>query len=383
MAVPVFISWSGEESKFVASHLRQLIKLTCTAAEPWTSADDLGYGSMWSYQLMSQLQATHFGIICLNRGNVNSPWLHFEAGALAKSLDGSAVFPYLIDMPLTELSGPLAQFQAVRADRGGTLSLITALNKILREKKEPSQTDEDLRRLFDLVWPQFEHHLQQAPTIPRKAGPERSNTEVLGELLSLTRLHSRILASVLRPSPGFPMPLQTSVQRSEPAPADAFDSDRARLRFVAMRGEAMDLREQGRYDDALNLLRQADALQPGDLETQIDIAVTETYLPHKPYEESINKLFTLVRGHEGSPDSPPRHESILAKAYYNLACIKNIARAEQGKAYSLDEVFDNLEAAFAGYSPYIDTALADKDLADISSHSRFQELVQRYGNAQP
>jgi TIR domain-containing protein len=95
----VFISWSGNESQSVASSLRKFLKRICTAADPWMSHDDLEAGALWQYQLMKELQSTHFGIICINRTNLNSPWLHFEAGALAKTLDSSAVFPYLVGLP--------------------------------------------------------------------------------------------------------------------------------------------------------------------------------------------------------------------------------------------------------------------------------------------
>ena len=69
---------------------------------------------------MKHLQAPHimhFGIICVTEVNQENPWLNFEAGALAKTLNQSRVCPYLIGMRPSDLKGPLSQFQSIHADK--------------------------------------------------------------------------------------------------------------------------------------------------------------------------------------------------------------------------------------------------------------------------
>jgi tetratricopeptide (TPR) repeat protein len=362
MSLRVFISWSDNHSQFVASKLAELLKLTCTAAEPWVSNRDLAAGTVWTFELIKQLQATHFGIICVNRNNLNSPWLHFEAGALAKSLDASAVFPYLIGCPASDVSGPLSLFQSVDADREGTFKLVTAVNRTLRDRQEPSQPDGNLQALFDKFWPDYRGDLGRAPKVPLDAGPERSDSQILAELLTGQRQQSRMLFSMLRAGTTFRPPIQTD--------------DYLNLSFEELRADAMTLRRNGHYAAALDLLKKALALQPGDLETLIDIAVTETYLPDAVYGDSARKLQDLIREH--TTGQTLSEESIIAKAYYNSACVRQIARVEQGLDYSLDEVFDDLEQAFMRYPAYVNTALADHDLAQLWEHPRFKELIKRY-----
>jgi TIR domain len=378
MSLKVFISWSGNESQFVASQLRKLLKRLCSAAEPWISHDDLSAGTVWQFEILKQLQSTYFGIICVNRENMNSPWLHFEAGALAKSLDTTSVFPYLIGLPSSALSGPLTLFQSVNADKVGTFKLISALNKVLRERQEPSHEDADLQAVFDAMWPDYERELKESRKVPLDAGPERSNEDILSELVTTARKHSRLLSSILRASPSYRPPIQGVEQPQAIVP----DEDLLSVSFEELRDTAKRLRLSGQHVQALEVFQQALALQCGDLETLIDVAVTETYLQPCDYEESIKKLGELVREHATRDGSAQVEESILAKAYYNLACIKHIARTEQDKPYTDADILDDLEMALNMYPAYINTAYADRDLARIKSHPRFKALLDKFRRAE-
>jgi class 3 adenylate cyclase len=150
----VFISWSGTKSREVAAALRQWIPAVLPTSEPWI-ASELPAGSDWSREITHRLQQARIGIICLTEDNKDSPWLLFEAGALARA---GRLHLYLIDLPAAELAGPLAQFQAARADRDGTWQLIAALNHAA-EGKVPENV---LRAQFDHSWPQLQHALVAA-----------------------------------------------------------------------------------------------------------------------------------------------------------------------------------------------------------------------------
>ena len=116
----VFISWSGERSKDLAHALRRWLKYVVQAAEPWMSEEDIGVGHRWNNEVSSQLETTDFGVLCVTPENADSTWLHFEAGALAKSLKSSRVVPVLLGMSKTDLRLPLSQFQSCEANRNGT-----------------------------------------------------------------------------------------------------------------------------------------------------------------------------------------------------------------------------------------------------------------------
>jgi class 3 adenylate cyclase len=171
----VFISWSGTRSREVAVSLKQWIPALLPTSEPWI-ASDLPTGSNWSREITHRLQQAHTGIICLTEENRNSPWLLFEAGALARA---GKLFLYLIDFDAAELAGPLAQFQATRANEEGTWKLILALNSAT-EQQAP---ENELQDRFNRRWPQ----LRDSLAATRAPGVETLSL-VFGDVVGSTRL---------------------------------------------------------------------------------------------------------------------------------------------------------------------------------------------------
>ena len=113
-----FISWSGEPSLTIARSLRDWLGNVINAANPWMSGEDIAAGALWSQEVSEALSATDIGVLCVTIRNQRSPWLNFEAGALAKALNQSRVIPYLVGLSAGELEGPLKQFQAAAAGPG-------------------------------------------------------------------------------------------------------------------------------------------------------------------------------------------------------------------------------------------------------------------------
>lgn len=85
----VFISWSGELSKNIAEIFRQWIPGVIQAVKPYYSPDDITKGTRWNSEIAKELDASKIGIICLTPNNLESPWIMFEAGTLAKNIDKS------------------------------------------------------------------------------------------------------------------------------------------------------------------------------------------------------------------------------------------------------------------------------------------------------
>jgi len=83
----VFITFSGERSRSVASALHRWIPRVLQSVAPWLSEEDIQKGKRWRPEVAKALSETHFGILCLTPDNLLSPWIHFEAGALAKSIE--------------------------------------------------------------------------------------------------------------------------------------------------------------------------------------------------------------------------------------------------------------------------------------------------------
>jgi len=179
----VFVSWSGERSHSLGDALHDWIPLVLHYVEPWLSQADIEAGQRWAEQVAKELEASNFGIICVTRENVASPWVLFEAGALAKSMQGSRVIPLLLDLEVRDITGPLAQFQAKKAERTGLLEVIQSLNQLA---PHPVQ-DDRVTQLFDALWPELEKKIAAIPKTAAQAKHARPQPEILEELVTSVR----------------------------------------------------------------------------------------------------------------------------------------------------------------------------------------------------
>jgi hypothetical protein len=185
----VFICWSGERSQAVAQSLRDWMPLVLHFVQPWLSDVDIAAGERWTQSVAKELETTNFGVICLTRENITSPWILFEAGSLAKSFQGSRVIPLLLDLEFSEISGPLAQFQAKKIDKDGINEMMQSINQAEPQPIPETRTKE----LFEALWPKLEKQLSSVPKKAASPKTTRPQHEVLEELVASVRsLDSRL-----------------------------------------------------------------------------------------------------------------------------------------------------------------------------------------------
>ena len=185
----VFISWSGEASKAVAEELRDWLPLVLHYVKPWMSDIDIDAGDRWADSVATELESSKFGIICVTRENANSPWVLFEAGALAKSMKGGKVIPLLFDLDFREISGPLAQFQAKKLEKIGVGEVVQSINLAADSPDDSARATQ----LFEALWPKFEAAISSIPTDIEPMRPSRPEGEILEELVASVRtLDNRI-----------------------------------------------------------------------------------------------------------------------------------------------------------------------------------------------
>jgi hypothetical protein len=135
--------------------------------------------------LNRELEQTDFGIVVLTPESLLAPWIHYEAGALAKKVETGAVSPYLVDIPeKTTVTGPLAQFQSKLANEKETLDLLKEINK--RVQGTGKLNDTRLNETFKLFWPSLEKVLSSIPT-ERMQQAKRPQEDVLTEILERVR----------------------------------------------------------------------------------------------------------------------------------------------------------------------------------------------------
>ena len=191
----VFLSWSGDKSKFVAEALRGWLRKVIQAIDPWLSSEDVEKGSRWGSEIAAKLNESDAGIICVTPDSLDSRWLNFEAGALSKSIKDIRVATYLIGLKPTDIEGPLVQFQASEANAVDTLKLMKTINRGLGDHSLP---ESELAETFHLRWPELEAKLKEAGSLTPSTGEKRTDREILEEILSLVRASRKVFDTLSR-----------------------------------------------------------------------------------------------------------------------------------------------------------------------------------------
>jgi hypothetical protein len=182
--VKVFISWSGELSRSIATALTEWLKSVVQHVDPWMSDEKIGSGARWSDAIAKSLGETNFGIVCVTQANQREPWLIFEAGALAKSVKLARVVPLCIDLLPSQVTGPLSDFQGRQLDRHGVSRLVHDINAALEKPMPKEQMD----TVFDVWWPRLEAAAGKAiKAAPLDTEPRRSAEDMLEELVERIR----------------------------------------------------------------------------------------------------------------------------------------------------------------------------------------------------
>lgn len=203
----VFISWSGDLSKQVAELLREWIRDVLQGIETWVSTDDIDKGSLWFGDISGQLSETSVGILCLTRENITSPWILFEAGALAKGLSGSHVCPLLVNLKYSDLTPPLSMCNGTLPTKEDMLKLVKTINAQNGDKRITEEVR--VEKAFARWWDEFEAKFQEILNSykPQKELQSRSSEDMLQEVLQIGRALQRNW-----PSFSFPLPLEWYVR---------------------------------------------------------------------------------------------------------------------------------------------------------------------------
>jgi TIR domain len=179
----VFISWSGAQSENLARALKDWVPMVLQSVDPWLSGADIPAGDRWAASIADKLEDSNLGIICITPENIASPWILFEAGALAKRVQEGHVIPLLLDIELQDFAGPLAQFQAKKVEREGLFDVIDSIN----QKSDIKLTSTQLEKQFEALWPELEKAISAIPKNPTLVKQRRQQQEILEEVVSSIR----------------------------------------------------------------------------------------------------------------------------------------------------------------------------------------------------
>lgn len=179
----IFISWSGNRSGACAKALRDWLPCVMQSVKLWCSSEDIAKGARGGQEIAQKLESVNFGIVCLTPSNLKNEWIHYEAGALSKNLDNSALFTLLLGLQPTDVKPPLGHFQHTQINREEILKLVQAINS----KAEKMLSSEVLSATFEAFWPKLESIFQTLPPESTPTPTKRTEKDLLEEVLSILR----------------------------------------------------------------------------------------------------------------------------------------------------------------------------------------------------
>ena len=185
----LFISWSGDSSEELARYLDGWLRRMAIGVIPWVSSLDIQAGRSWRQELDQGLSDSGLGLFVLTRNTQSTPFVCFEAGALASRR--IAVIPYLIDLTPAELAPVFSEFQSKPANRPGTWQLVQELHAHSTESTK-LRTDQ-LPNHFAILWPELERRLGEAVRLVKAASRTLGFSEVI-EAIGYVRQELRSLA---------------------------------------------------------------------------------------------------------------------------------------------------------------------------------------------
>ena len=190
MATKIFVSWSGDLSNKLAEAVRQWLPSVLQFAKPYFTPSDIEKGARWGSDILSELDSSDVGIICLTKDNLQEPWILFESGALSKNFEKSKVCTLLFDVDTTDLTGPLTIFQNTKFDKRDFKKLVKTINSSGGDAK---LEDSVLNDVFEMWWPKLDEKVSSILEAEKDSDEVSSRTErdILEEVLELTRLNTR------------------------------------------------------------------------------------------------------------------------------------------------------------------------------------------------
>jgi hypothetical protein len=174
----VYISWSGQRSYRFALLIRNLLRKVIPELEVWVSSEDIQDGARWSSDLIEILNQVTFCLICANPSNQLSPWLQYELGAIAMSVDRYAIRVLLHELTSYSIKGPLSLYDSVQVTKNEFQKLFEDLLANFTRIRLPRF---DMVANLDQHWPSFQQDFSEigmvSQVLPDQAIPEEEPAE--------------------------------------------------------------------------------------------------------------------------------------------------------------------------------------------------------------
>ena len=190
----VFICWSGSLSRKVATLVHEWLPMAIHAAEPFMSEENIEAGARGLSEIAARLSTIKVGLICVTADNQFAPWLNYETGSLAKTVDDQTrVIPLAFDIEKSQIKPPLGQFQAKKCTEEEMFAVARTINRVM----DQTLPEHRLITAFNLSWPWLNARIEQLLLEHGQMNfaPEekRSIEDMLEELIDSSREQSAAL----------------------------------------------------------------------------------------------------------------------------------------------------------------------------------------------
>ena len=192
----IFVSWSGALSKKVAQELKKWLPCIIQSVDVFYSPEDIEKGENWDSKISSELSQCNYGIVCLTSENTMAPWINFEAGAIAKTLE-SRVSALMVDIKTSEIQGPLKRYQATKLEKEDMWQLISDINRATDSPLEPVVLEATFNAIWDTMYSEIGKVISDYKPIgePKDDNEKMENGEAIEEILQLVRKQNVLLSS--------------------------------------------------------------------------------------------------------------------------------------------------------------------------------------------
>ncbi len=169
----VFISWSGELSGEIAEAISEWLPNVLQEVKPYRTFSDIEKGEKWNSDIVTELEYSRIGIICLTEENLVNPWILLEYYALSKN-PNTQVCPLIFGINPPNLPKPFAGVATI-FKKSDFKKLVESIN----EKCIDRQTPDVFNPGFDDNWKDLENKIEGI----LKSTSNRSHSGVLEGLV--------------------------------------------------------------------------------------------------------------------------------------------------------------------------------------------------------
>lgn len=179
----IFISWSGDSEREVAEALQSTLTELCAAdVEVFVSSRSISKGANGIAVIEANLDSSAFGIVLVSKKSQSAPWLNYEGGWLASTLD-RPVATICLDLRPSDITSPLAPRQATLFSDPSDME--TLLREVVRAAN-PSMGDRTFAILLASVWPTIRDSWEPRD-VDAETTESRSERDMLSELVERVR----------------------------------------------------------------------------------------------------------------------------------------------------------------------------------------------------